>query len=156
MAAQHLPRDLARPNSVLKNWFKRRRKQSFTLTLIRSICLFCDSISWPMSIAMCLRLPMTPATWFRFSSISSSRASFVTLRNNRSSFYATIARHSTQQSLVILRNNRSSFYATIARHSTQQSLVILRNNRCYYTQQSLVILCDNRSSPCVTPARHSA
>lgn len=44
-----------------------------------SICLFCLSISLPMSTAIVFRLPMMLPTASRFSSISSSRASLVTL-----------------------------------------------------------------------------
>merc|ERR1712002_732239 len=47
--------------------------------LILSICLFCLSISCPMSVAIFLRLPRTDPTCCMLSSISSSLASFVIL-----------------------------------------------------------------------------
>lgn len=51
-----------------------------TFSMILSIWRFCVSISLPMSRAMWRRFPMIPLTCSRFSSISFSRASFVTLR----------------------------------------------------------------------------
>lgn len=53
-----------------------------TLRLILSICLFWFSNSEPMSSAMFLKLPIIVFTWPMFSSISSSRASFVILKVN--------------------------------------------------------------------------
>lgn len=50
-----------------------------TFSMILSIWRFCVSISLPMSRAMWRKLPMMPLTCSRFSSISFSRASFVTL-----------------------------------------------------------------------------
>ena len=55
-----------------------------TFPRMRSICTFCVSISFPMSSAMLFRFPMMLPTWDRFSSISSSRASLVTLRVKQS------------------------------------------------------------------------
>lgn len=55
---------------------------SCTFPPMRSICTFCVSISFPMSSAMLFRFPMMLPTWDRFSSISSSRASLVTLRKS--------------------------------------------------------------------------
>ena len=54
---------------------------------ILSICLFCPSISLPMSTAMLRRLPIMFDTSPTFCSISSSRASFVILPNNRLQVY---------------------------------------------------------------------
>lgn len=54
---------------------------SLTLRLILSTCLFWFSSSDPMSSAIFLKLPIIVFTWPILSSISSSRASFVILRN---------------------------------------------------------------------------
>lgn len=56
---------------------------TLTLLLMRSTCLFWDSISLPMSMAMFLRLPSMPLTCVRFSSISSSLASLVILSKQK-------------------------------------------------------------------------
>lgn len=58
------------------------RMQFHTLRLILSICRFWFSNSEPMSIAMLRRLPIIVLTCPMFSSISSSRASFVILDLN--------------------------------------------------------------------------
>lgn len=52
-----------------------------------SICTFCLSISLPMSRAIVFRLPMMLPTAPRFSSISSSRASLVTLHHKRTTSF---------------------------------------------------------------------
>lgn len=56
-----------------------------TFSMILSIWRFWVSISLPMSRAMWRRLPMMPPTCSRFSSISFSRASSVTLQTGRRS-----------------------------------------------------------------------
>lgn len=53
---------------------------------MRSMWAFCWSISLPIFRAMSFRLPMMPPTAWRFSSISSSRASLVTLKNDTPRF----------------------------------------------------------------------
>ena len=56
------------------------KRDSVTLLVILSSCLFCFSISLPMSWAMFFRLERTEPTTCMFSSISSSRASLVIRR----------------------------------------------------------------------------
>lgn len=56
------------------NWIK------ITFRFIRSTCIFWFSSSDPISIAIFLKLPIIVFTWPIFSSISSSRASFVILQ----------------------------------------------------------------------------
>lgn len=58
--------------------------EDLTLRLILSICLFWFSSSDPISRAMFLKLPIMVFTWPMFSSISSSRASFVILWDEKS------------------------------------------------------------------------
>jgi len=57
-----------------------------TLSMILSIWRFWVSISLPMSSAMWRRFPMMPPTCSRFSSISFSRASSVTLNTHEGGF----------------------------------------------------------------------
>lgn len=61
---------------------------ALTFSMILSIWRFCVSISLPMSRAMWRKLPMMPLTCSRFSSISFSRASFVTLGGKKQIFEA--------------------------------------------------------------------
>lgn len=60
--------------------------ERLTCSVMWSICLFCLSISLPMSTAMSFRLPMMLPTASRFSSISSSRASLVILHRSTVTF----------------------------------------------------------------------
>ena len=66
----------------------------FTFALILSICLFCESISLPISTAMFLRLVIIPVTSVMLFSISSSRASFVILKVDNLLFF--IGSHQSQ------------------------------------------------------------
>ncbi len=61
--------------------------QTLTLLWMRSIWTFWVSISLPMSSAMLLRLPRILPTCAKFSSISSSLASFVTLSKRNDCLY---------------------------------------------------------------------
>lgn len=65
------------------DWLRTLRANPFrmtpTLSMMRSTCRFWDPISLCMSMAMWRKFPTMPLTCCRFSSISSSRASFVIL-----------------------------------------------------------------------------
>lgn len=78
-----------------------------------SICLFCLSISLPMSTAIVFRLPRMLPTASRFSSISSSRASLVTLQHGWAHLTSPTVADGTsslnqQFVIIIMCNNRAS------------------------------------------------
>lgn len=105
-----------------------------TLRLILSIWRFWFSNSEPMSIAMLRRLPIIVLTWPMFSSISSSRASFVILDLN------IFDKHSNQLSNF---PGHCPFSALFYSSFSQQGILLLCQYRSTDWDIHLTVCCSN-------------